>query len=89
MSIASHLRRCSRNHVGSDIEEAVSRAVDGELLTLCGESVAGLRYPGAATSLPGVWCRVEADMAAVLGGVTLAAPLPVEDGTLSVTKGAA
>ncbi|CAL9345798.1 MULTISPECIES: RrF2 family transcriptional regulator [Streptomyces] len=57
----------------------VSRVVDGELLTLRGEAVAALRYPGAASGLPGVWRRVEADAAAVLGAVTLASLLPSQD----------
>ncbi|MFD9004562.1 RrF2 family transcriptional regulator [Streptomyces sp. NPDC059582] len=54
----------------------VARAVDGELITLRGESLAGLDYPGPAAGLPGVWREVEAGAAAVLGGVTLAALLP-------------
>ncbi|AJE81499.1 Rrf2 family protein [Streptomyces albus] len=54
----------------------VVRAVDGEVLTLRGETPAGLDYPGAARGLPGIWRRVEAGAAAVLGGVTLAALLP-------------
>ncbi len=32
----------------------ISRVVDGELLTLRGESLAALDYPGAATALPDV-----------------------------------
>ncbi len=55
----------------------VSRVVDGELLTLRGETVDALDYPGAARGLPDVWRRIEADAAAVLGGVTVAALLPV------------
>lgn len=54
----------------------VARAVDGELITLRGESLAGLDYPGPAAGLPGVWREVEAGAAAVLGAVTLAALLP-------------
>ncbi|GAB7110870.1 Rrf2 family transcriptional regulator [Streptomyces phaeofaciens JCM 4814] len=55
----------------------VARAVDGDLITLRGEPLDGLAYPGPATGLPGVWRRVEADAAAVLGGVTIASLLPV------------
>ncbi|MFB4420562.1 Rrf2 family transcriptional regulator [Streptomyces sp. QL37] len=54
----------------------VVRAVDGELITLRGESLSGLDYPGPAVGLPGVWRRVESDAAAVLGGLTLASLLP-------------
>lgn len=53
----------------------VTRAVDGEVLTLRGEGLGGLDYPGAAAGLPGVWRRIEADAAAVLGGTTVAALL--------------
>ncbi|WP_328492004.1 Rrf2 family transcriptional regulator [Streptomyces sp. NBC_00414] len=49
----------------------VTRAVDGELITLRGEPLAGLDYPGPAAGLPDVWREVEAGAAAVLGGVTL------------------
>ncbi len=49
----------------------VVRAVDGEVITLRGDSLAGLDYPGPAVALPGVWRRVEAEAAAVLGGLTL------------------
>ncbi|MGW0788732.1 RrF2 family transcriptional regulator [Streptomyces sp. NPDC002911] len=56
----------------------VVRAVDGELITLRGDSLAGLDYPGPAVGLPGVWKRVESEAAAVLGGLTLAALLPAE-----------
>lgn len=54
----------------------VARAVDGELITLRGEPLAGLDYPGPATGLPGLWRRIEADAAAVLGGTSLATLLP-------------
>ncbi|MEU0137605.1 Rrf2 family transcriptional regulator [Streptomyces sp. NPDC006296] len=54
----------------------VVRAVDGELLTLRGESLTGLGYPGPAAGLPGVWRQVESEAAAVLGALTLAALLP-------------
>ncbi|MFS8198136.1 RrF2 family transcriptional regulator [Streptomyces sp. CWNU-52B] len=49
----------------------VTRAVDGELITLRGEPLAGLDYPGPASGLPDVWREVEAGAAAVLGGMTL------------------
>jgi Rrf2 family protein len=72
----------------------VSRVVDGELLTLRGEAVTALDYPGAASRLPDVWRRVEADAAAVLGGVTVASLLPSGDvlagaGEARAAKGAA
>ncbi|MEV0573397.1 Rrf2 family transcriptional regulator [Streptomyces sp. NPDC050392] len=54
----------------------VVRAVDGEVITLRGDSLAGLDYPGPAVALPGVWRRVEAEAAAVLGGLTLTSLLP-------------
>ena len=54
----------------------VARAVDGELITLRGEPLAGLDYPGPASGLPGVWRRIEAEAAAILGGTTLATLLP-------------
>ncbi|WP_406144545.1 RrF2 family transcriptional regulator [Streptomyces sp. NBC_01012] len=56
----------------------VVRAVDGELITLRGEPLAALDYPGAAVGLPGVWRRVESDAAAVLGGLTLASLVPTD-----------
>lgn len=67
----------------------VARAVDGELITLRGESLAGLDYPGPASGLPEVWRRLEADAAAVLGGTTLAALLPAEAGAGLGGKGTA
>ncbi|GGY09085.1 RrF2 family transcriptional regulator [Streptomyces minutiscleroticus] len=67
----------------------VVRAVDGELITLRGEPLAGLGYPGPAAGLPGVWRRVEADAAAVLGGVTLTSLLPAGSAQEPVRKGAA
>ncbi|MFF5796881.1 RrF2 family transcriptional regulator [Streptomyces albogriseolus] len=54
----------------------VSRAVDGELITLRGSVPDELYYPGAAVGLPGVYRRIEADVAALLGGTTVAALLP-------------
>lgn len=56
----------------------MARAVDGELISLRGEPLAGLGYPGAAVGLPGVWQRIEAEAAAVLGGATLASLLPAD-----------
>lgn len=67
----------------------VVRAVDGELITLRGEPLAGLDYPGPAVALPGVWRRVEAGAAAVLSGVTLAALLPAEAPAPAVETGVA
>ncbi|MFI8092253.1 RrF2 family transcriptional regulator [Streptomyces sp. NPDC086080] len=60
----------------------VVRAVDGEVLTLRGEPLGELAYPGPAEGLPGVWRRIEADATTVLGGTTLDAllPTPVLDG---------
>ncbi|MEV7863064.1 RrF2 family transcriptional regulator [Streptomyces hirsutus] len=57
----------------------VLRAVDGALITLRGTELEELEYPGPAAGLPGVWRRVEADAAAVLGGVTLASLLPARE----------
>ncbi|MFJ4693075.1 RrF2 family transcriptional regulator [Streptomyces sp. NPDC088766] len=54
----------------------VVRAVDGEVITLRGEPLAGLGYPGPAGRLPGVWRQVEADATALLGALTLASMLP-------------
>ncbi|MER5280600.1 Rrf2 family transcriptional regulator [Streptomyces sp. NPDC002809] len=54
----------------------IVHAVDGEVITLRGESLEGLDYPGPAVALPGVWRRVEAETVAVLGGLTLASLLP-------------
>lgn len=50
----------------------VVTAVDGSLLTLRGGVLDDLDYPGAARRLPGLWRSVEAAVAGVLGGVTLA-----------------
>ncbi|MZD05478.1 Rrf2 family transcriptional regulator [Streptomyces sp. SID5785] len=58
----------------------VSRAVDGALLTLRGDLLDDVAYPGAAAALPDVWRRVESDTAALLGRVTLASLLPAADG---------
>ncbi|MER6146447.1 Rrf2 family transcriptional regulator [Streptomyces sparsogenes] len=54
----------------------IARAVDGELITLRGEPLTGLAYPGPAVGLPGVWRRIEAEAAALLGATTLTALLP-------------
>src|SRR4051812_24319897 len=67
----------------------VVRAVDGELITLRGEPLAGLDYPGPAAGLPGVGRQIEADAAAVLGGTTLAALLPAEPAERLSHQGAA
>ncbi|MFI6335473.1 RrF2 family transcriptional regulator [Streptomyces sp. NPDC050535] len=56
----------------------VVRAIDGEVITLRGESLSGLDYPGPAGAMPGVWRQVEAGAAAVLGGLTLASLLPAD-----------
>ncbi|MFF1461328.1 RrF2 family transcriptional regulator [Streptomyces sp. NPDC058330] len=53
----------------------IVRAVDGEVLTLRGEPLADLDYPGPAHPLPGVWREVEARAAALLGGQSLTALL--------------
>lgn len=67
----------------------VTRAVDGELITLRGESLSGLDYPGPAAGLPGVWRAVETGAAAVLGGVTLRSLLAGEAAGGPVRTGAA
>ncbi|MDO0929539.1 Rrf2 family transcriptional regulator [Streptomyces sp. TG1A-8] len=54
----------------------VAHAVDGELITLRGEPLTGLDYPGPASGLPGVWRRIEADAAALLRGISLTSLLP-------------
>ncbi|OMI35333.1 RrF2 family transcriptional regulator [Streptomyces sparsogenes] len=67
----------------------VVRAVDGELITLRGEPLTGLAYPGPAAGLPGVWRRIEADAAALLGATTLTALLPEDSYARVDRKGAA
>ncbi|MFJ9561345.1 RrF2 family transcriptional regulator [Streptomyces fuscichromogenes] len=67
----------------------VARAVDGEVITLRGEPLAGLDYPGPATGLPGVWRRIEEEATAVLSGVTIAGLLLSEAAGRAHTKGAA
>lgn len=51
----------------------VMTAVDGEFLTLRGEGLAGLGYPGAAAGLPDVWRAAEAAARTVLAATTIAA----------------
>ncbi|BBB01189.1 putative transcriptional regulator [Actinacidiphila reveromycinica] len=67
----------------------VVRAVDGELITLRGEPLAGLAYPGPAAGLTEVWRQVEAEAAAVLGGVTVQALLASATGGRPARKRAA
>jgi Rrf2 family protein len=67
----------------------VVRAVDGDLITLRGEPLAGLAYPGPAAGLPGVWRRVEAEAEAILGGVALSSLLPAGEGERLPRTGAA
>lgn len=67
----------------------MARAVDGELISLRGEPLAGLAYPGPAAGLPEVWRRVEADAAAVLGRATLASLMPVGAAGRLAREGAA
>lgn len=54
----------------------IVRAVDGEVITLRGESLGGLDYPGPAGGLPGLWRQVEASAVALLGGQSLTSLLP-------------
>jgi len=62
----------------------VMAAVDGDFLTLRGERLDGLAYPGAARRLPDTWRAVEAAAENILGAVTLAelvdAEQPLEPG---------
>ncbi|GAA4877727.1 Rrf2 family transcriptional regulator [Kitasatospora terrestris] len=51
----------------------VVRAVDGELITLRGEPLSGLAYPGPADALPGIWREVEERAGEVLAGTTVEA----------------
>ncbi|MGW4808199.1 RrF2 family transcriptional regulator [Kitasatospora sp. NPDC004272] len=51
----------------------VVRAVDGELITLRGEPLAALAYPGPADALPDVWREVEERAGALLAATTVAA----------------
>lgn len=50
----------------------VMRAVDGEFLTLRGETLDEVSYPGAARRLPETWRAVGAAAEGVLGALTLA-----------------
>ncbi|MER6219964.1 RrF2 family transcriptional regulator [Streptomyces sp. 900105755] len=67
----------------------VARAVDGEVITLRGEPLAGLDYPGPAVGLPDVWRRIEAEATAVLAGVTIAGLLLSETAGQPAAQGAA
>lgn len=67
----------------------VARAVDGEVITLRGEPLAGLDYPGPAVGLPGVWRRIEEEATALLAGVTIAGLLLSETAGPVSAKGAA
>ncbi|WP_330436676.1 RrF2 family transcriptional regulator [Streptomyces griseoaurantiacus] len=75
----------------------VAHAVDGELITLRGEPLTGLDYPGPASGLPAVWRRIEEEAAALLRSTTLtsllpgeaSAPLPAGSGAPAASKGAA
>src|SRR5690606_14610328 len=64
----------------------VSRAVDGELITLRGAVPGDLDYPGAASGLPDVWRRVEADVASVLRATTVASLLSAGAGRRPVRE---
>ncbi|MER5787567.1 Rrf2 family transcriptional regulator [Streptomyces sp. NPDC001980] len=67
----------------------VARAVDGEVITLRGEPLAGLDYPGPAVGLPDVWRRIEEEATAVLAGVTIAGLLLSEPAGQPAAQGAA
>ncbi|MFC6599481.1 RrF2 family transcriptional regulator [Kitasatospora paranensis] len=54
----------------------VVRAVDGDVITLRGEPLDGLAYPGPADALPEVWRAVEDRAREILTGTTVAALLP-------------
>jgi len=53
----------------------VALAVDGELMTLRGEALTGLAYPGPAAGLPDVWREIEATARQLLAGTTIASLL--------------
>lgn len=53
----------------------VAVAVDGELMTLRGDPLLGLDYPGPAAGLPDVWRSVEDGARRILAGTTLASLL--------------
>ena len=44
----------------------VALAVDGELMTLRGEALAGLDYPGPAAGVPDIWREIEANARRIL-----------------------
>ena len=50
-------------------------AVDGELMTLRGETPSGLAYPGPAAGLPGVWRAVEASARRIMEETSVASLL--------------
>ncbi|GJF34523.1 hypothetical protein KNE206_72230 [Kitasatospora sp. NE20-6] len=50
----------------------VVQAVDGEVITLRGEPLGGLDYPGPADALPAVWRAVEERARAILAYTTVA-----------------
>ncbi|MFE9429028.1 RrF2 family transcriptional regulator [Kitasatospora sp. NPDC006697] len=50
----------------------VVRAVDGEVITLRGEPLAGLDYPGPADGLPAVWRAVQDRTTEILADTTVA-----------------
>ncbi|MEU9129711.1 Rrf2 family transcriptional regulator [Kitasatospora sp. NPDC048540] len=54
----------------------VVRAVDGEVITLRGEPLAALAYPGPADGLPAVWREVEQRATDLLSATTVAGLLP-------------
>ncbi|GAA1247233.1 Rrf2 family transcriptional regulator [Kitasatospora nipponensis] len=51
----------------------VVRAIDGEVITLRGEPLAALEYPGPADGLPAVWRAVEERAREILAGISVAA----------------
>ena len=59
----------------------VALAVDGELMTLRGETLGGLAYPGPAAGVPDVWRDVEANARRILAATSVASlltePVPV------------
>ncbi|GHB57339.1 hypothetical protein GCM10010377_55490 [Streptomyces viridiviolaceus] len=67
----------------------VTRAVDGEVITLRGEALAELDYPGPAIGLPAVWRHIEADATSILAGVTISSLLPAEARERTVARGVA
>ncbi|MHA6757789.1 RrF2 family transcriptional regulator [Streptacidiphilus sp. PAMC 29251] len=49
----------------------VALAVDGELMTLRGETLGGLAYPGPAAGVPDVWRDVEAHARRILDSTSV------------------